>query len=287
MMPLNRACIGKKYEVPEEFEILFEMTKKYADATNDYNLRYFDERDPVVPPMFTVVYQALAMGRAMFDPEVKVDFARLVHGEQDMKFHKLMKPGDKVRSEAEIAGIEDKGEAGEILQIGAKSWNQEGDLVAETLYTFFIRGKKKAEVKAEEKREEKKKVFEVPEKLLFTHVVKVRRDQSLIYGEASGDKNPIHTSDDFARAVGLPEMILQGLCTMAFCQKAIVDEVLSGDPARLKRLGVRFSHIVLNGDFLTVKGWIKETSREKGIIEFVVENQKGQYVITNGLAEVS
>jgi acyl dehydratase len=282
-MPLNRECLGKKYPADKEFEVLHEMTRKYAEGTNDYNIRYLSKEAPVAPPMFAVVFQALAMGKAIFDPDLKADLARLVHGEQDMTFTKPVKPGDKITSEAEVVGMEDKGEAGEVLAIAVTSKNQDGDDVAKSVYSFFIRGKKKAEVKAEEK---KKAVEEIPTPI-FTHVVKVKPNQSLIYGDASGDKNPIHTSDDFAKAVGLPEMILQGLCTMAFCQKAVINEVLDGEPERLKRLKVRFSHIVLNGDVLTVKGWVQETSRQKSVIGFVAENQNGALVITNGLAEIS
>ena len=279
-MPLNKLCLGKKYTGETSFKVIFDMSKKYAESTQDYNTRYFDEKNPVTPPMFSVVFQGTAMVKAFFDPELQADYARLVHGEQDLYFYKLAVPGDEIFTESEIVDIQDKGEAGETFSVQTLSKNQNGEDITKGIYTFFIRGKKKADVKATEVKKQ-----EIPSPI-FTHLIKVRPDQSLIYAEASGDRNPIHTQDDFAKSVGLPGVILQGLCTMAFCQKAIINELLAGDPTRLKRLKVRFSHIVLPGDILTVKGWIIETSREKGIIGFVAENQHSSFVITNGIAEI-
>ena len=60
----------------------------------------------------------------------------------------------------------------------------------------------------------------------------VRRRVWHIYADGSGDHNPIHVDPDFAKGVGLPGIILQGLCTMAFNFKAVQDEVAGGDPLR-------------------------------------------------------
>ena len=55
---------------------------------------------------------------------------------------------------------------------------------------------------------------------------------------------PIHLDDDFAKAMGLPGIIIHGLCTMAFCGRAVVGEFCPDDPTRLKRFAVRFAKIV-------------------------------------------
>jgi len=59
-------------------------------------------------------------------------------------------------------------------------------------------------------------------KIAYKTVVDVTKDQSLRYADASGDNNPIHVDEGVAKAAGLPGLILQGLCTMAFSQNAIV-----------------------------------------------------------------
>jgi len=70
--------------------------------------------------------------------------------------------------------------------------------------------------------------------------VKVTPDRYLTYryAGASGDFNPIHLDDEFARSVGLPSRILHGLWTMA--QVARVHGELAGDPTALRSLSVQF-----------------------------------------------
>ena len=72
-------------------------------------------------------------------------------------------------------------------------------------------------------------------------------DQTYRYAEASGDNMPIHLDEEIAKSVGLPGIIIHGLCTMAFTSWAAIQAVAGGDPTRLKRLAVRFSRPVLPG----------------------------------------
>ena len=64
-----------------------------------------------------------------------------------------------------------------------------------------------------------------------TFTVHVDDDQTYRYRDASGDTMPIHVDDDFAKSVGLPGIIVHGLCTMAMCSQAVVKTVAGGDPA--------------------------------------------------------
>jgi acyl dehydratase len=286
-MGLNKACLGKKYNPGIVFKVLKEPspeipfgTKTYALAYNDDNPWFLDESRPggiIAPPMFGVVYSGPVVALTFFDEELNVNMPKLVHGEQDMYFHNVVRPGDEIRSEGEITEILEK-ETGEIYSVNVRSWNQKDELVLEAKYTFFIRGDKKGV-----KKEEKEETYPPP---VFSQTMKLKDNQSLIYAEASGDRNPIHTDENFAKMVGLPGIILQGLCTMAIAQKAVIDEVLDRDPTRLKRLKVRFSKPVLNGDTLTTKGWIIEKKGNITVLGFIVENQNGVIVVKDGIAEV-
>jgi acyl dehydratase len=84
-------------------------------------------------------------------------------------------------------------------------------------------------------------------------VLPVDVDQTFRYAEASGDQMPIHLDDEFAKQVGLPGIIIHGLCTMAFCSRAVVERAADGDPSRLRRLAVRFAAHLLPGDDLRVE----------------------------------
>ncbi len=147
---------------------------------------------------------------------------------------------------------------------------------------LFFRGETKAKV--EDTVHEEEKVVEPNP--AFSSEMLVAQDQPLRYARASGDVNPIHTDSQLARAAGFPGIILQGLCTMAFVGKAVVDEYLAGDPARLKRLAMRFARPVLPGEMLTTQGWMERESDGLLVLRLRAANQDGEEVITRGLAEV-
>jgi acyl dehydratase len=151
-------------------------------------------------------------------------------------------------------------------------------------YRILLRGKKK---KGEKKTPRES---QTPErgKLLAKKSTKVTADQGMRYAEASGDHNPIHKSDEIARSVGLPSAILHGLCTMAIASQAIVDELLDGDPTRLKSMSNRFSSPVLLNQTITTEvydGGVNEDGRQ--IVHFETTDERGVPVLTLGTAEFS
>jgi acyl dehydratase len=116
--------------------------------------------------------------------------------------------------------------------------------------------------------------------------MQVKHDQTYIYADGSGDHNPIHVDPAFAKQVGLPGIILQGLCTAAFCFKAIQDNTCGKDPARVQSLQVRFARPVLPLDTVTTRAWIEDKMSGTTALGFDAVNQKGDVVIRNGLASV-
>ncbi len=119
----------------------------------------------------------------------------------------------------------------------------------------------------------------------------ITRDQLAAYAEASGDHNPIHLNDDFARLAGLDGVIAHGMLSMAFLGQFVTGwmSTLAGAP-HLARLKVRFSAMVKPGDVLTCKGTIKSIAQGEGrtllTLDIWAENQRGERV-TSGDAEVS
>ena len=105
----------------------------------------------------------------------------------------------------------------------------------------------------------------------------------IYYAGASLDFNPIHIDNDFAKAAGLGGVILQGLCTMAFAYRAVIG---NNDPSKLKKLKVRFRQPVKPLDILNISGKISSAENNAVSIDFFVENQNIEQVITNGLAIV-
>ena len=211
-------------------------------------------------------------GMIVLDPELGADVLRLVHGEQDLRFHAPVPSGVPLKVDGVLAQVETK-DSGELLRIEQTLVGPEGLLVS-AVTSFFIR----AATRSGAKRTRPPERVDAP---AFSRTVDVAADQSLRYAAASGDQNPIHTDDATARAAGHPGMILHGLCTMAFAGQAVVEEHLGGDVSRLRRLKVRFDAPVLPGQRLTTRGWSGD-----GGVEFTVTNEGGQSVITKGIAEV-
>ena len=112
-------------------------------------------------------------------------------------------------------------------------------------------------------------------------------DQTYRYAAASGDNMPIHLDDEVAKSVGLPGIIIHGLCTMAFISWAAISQLAGGDPTRLKRLAVRFSKPVLPGQTITTRFYAAGTRAGREAFAFETTNGDGDGVIKDGVAEVA
>ncbi len=115
--------------------------------------------------------------------------------------------------------------------------------------------------------------------------LKVTPDRYLTvrYAGASGDFNPIHIDDEFARAVGLPGRILHGLWSMA--QVARAQTQAAGGPEALQRLSVQFRGMGVPERELTVRGTVAEVRDGLAVVHTVAE-QDGKAIIRNAEAEL-
>jgi len=103
------------------------------------------------------------------------------------------------------------------------------------------------------------------------------------YAGASGDFNPIHIDEEFARAVGLPGRILHGLWTMA--QVARAQTQAAGGPEHLRRLSVQFRGMGVPEQEVVVSGTVLELTDGHALIDTVAE-QAGKQIIRNAQAEL-
>jgi acyl dehydratase len=103
------------------------------------------------------------------------------------------------------------------------------------------------------------------------------------YAGASGDFNPIHIDEEFARSVGLPGRILHGLWTMAQAARALTEA--AGGPEHLKRLSVQFRGMGVPEQEVIVRSTVIELQDDRVIVEPVVE-QAQKKIIRNARAEL-
>jgi acyl dehydratase len=94
--------------------------------------------DVVAPPMFAAVYKWRAMGPTVLDPEVGLDFSRLVHGAQEFTWHEPVVAGDEITTEATFLEEVKRGEI-RVYTFSSRSTNQREELVCEGLWTNFVR----------------------------------------------------------------------------------------------------------------------------------------------------
>ena len=104
------------------------------------------------------------------------------------------------------------------------------------------------------------------------------------YAGASGDFNPIHIDEEFARSVGLPGRILHGLWTMAQVARAHTEA--GGGPQSLKRLSVEFRGMGQLEQELTVTGTVREVADGVATVDSEAA-QNGKRIIRNGVAELA
>jgi acyl dehydratase len=103
------------------------------------------------------------------------------------------------------------------------------------------------------------------------------------YAGASGDFNPIHIDEEFARAVGLPGRILHGLWTMAQVARAQTDA--AGGPEHLKRLSVQFRGMGMPEQEIIVSGTVRDVVDGRAIVDAVAA-QGDKQIIRNAEAEL-
>jgi acyl dehydratase len=104
------------------------------------------------------------------------------------------------------------------------------------------------------------------------------------YAGASGDFNPIHIDEEFAKAVGLPRTILHGLYGMGLTAKANA-ALADGDPRALKRLKVQFRGMGFPEQEIVVSGTVKSVDGDRVVVDTVAKQGETE-LIKNAEAEL-
>ncbi|MBI2889218.1 MAG: MaoC family dehydratase N-terminal domain-containing protein [Nitrospirae bacterium] len=112
----------------------------------------------------------------------------------------------------------------------------------------------------------------------------IERIQLVRYAGASGDFNPIHVDETFAKAAGYPTVFAQGMLTMGILGRALVG--WAGDQGRIRSFSTRFSSIVWPGEVLTCKGRVSAVQGGVAKCDLQVLNSKGE-VVAKGSAEIA
>jgi acyl dehydratase len=145
-MPVNTDAVGKTYPATT-YAVGREKVKEYALAVGETDPLHLDPEaarkaghaDVVAPPMFCVVYSAPALMPAMFDPEVGMNFALMVHGSQEFRWGPLVVAGDEISTEVTVKSIDERVGNG-FYVFESVSRNQRDETVCVGTWTNIVRG---------------------------------------------------------------------------------------------------------------------------------------------------
>jgi len=249
-----------------------------SPPTDPRELSYAYEGNLAVLPSFGTIAASTSMLAITSARGVAINWALMLHGEQDLELEGPIPRSGEVVSRPRIAHIYDKGRAALIVVEVTSTDRRTGELLFTNRSSLFIRGEggwggdpgPKASNHAPAREPD--------------HVVRSSTlpQQALLY-RLSGDKNPLHAAPAFAALGGFDRPILHGLCTYGIVCKAAVDAVLQGDPGRTRRYQARFAGVVFPGETVVTRMWVEG---DKVLLEASVE-ERDATVLPNAALWVS
>jgi acyl dehydratase len=215
------------------------------------------------------------------NPETGVDWKKVLHGEQGLVIHEPLAPSGTVVGGSRIDAIVDKGVGKGALLYSTREIRDKASekLVAEVKSCSFLRGDGGFGGPSGPA----PKPQPIPEREP-DHSLHIRTlPQAALVYRLSGDFNPLHADPAIARAAGFERPILHGLCTYGVAGHALLKLVCDYDPARLKRMDVRFSAPVYPGETIRTEVW-REDEHRFAFRSLVAE--RNVVVLNNGYAEL-
>jgi acyl dehydratase len=144
-MAVNADVIGKTYP-GTTYAVGREKVREFAYAVGETNPLHLDleaaraagHADVVAPPMFAVVYSGAALAQGLFDPEIGIDFARLVHAGQEFEWGPLVVAGDEITTTMAVADVTERAGNG-FFVFESTSVNQRGETVCVGRWSNIVR----------------------------------------------------------------------------------------------------------------------------------------------------
>uniref|UniRef100_A0A8D2KPM1 Peroxisomal multifunctional enzyme type 2 n=1 Tax=Urocitellus parryii TaxID=9999 RepID=A0A8D2KPM1_UROPR len=232
-----------------------------------------------LPTFGVIIAQKSMMGGGLAEiPGLSINFAQVLHGEQYLELYKPLPRSGKLKCEAVVADVLDKG-SGAVILMDVYSYSGK-ELICYNQFSLFLVGS--GGFGGKRTSEKLKVALDVPSRSPDA----VLRDttslnQAALY-RLSGDWNPLHIDPNFASLAGFEKPILHGLCTFGFSARHVLRQFADNDVSRFKAIKTRFAKPVYPGQTLQTEMW-KEGNR----IHFQTKVQEtGDIVISNAYVDL-
>ncbi|MBB5954810.1 acyl dehydratase [Saccharothrix tamanrassetensis] len=146
-MPLDQSYIGRAYPPSAPYEVGREKIREFADAVGETSPVHRDPeaaraagyRDVIAPPTFAVIVSLKANDVLVDDPELGLDYSRVVHGDQTFTHHRPITAGDRLVVALHVDAIQSR-MGNDMLSVRAEISTDEGELVTTGRCTLVVRG---------------------------------------------------------------------------------------------------------------------------------------------------
>jgi acyl dehydratase len=276
---------------PISREVTWRHAMNYAASVQDHNAWYFDDEreEGIVAPPMLVVALTWPFGEsagAYWDAEkFPLDLlVRQVHYTEQIVFDRPLCPGDKLTITADLPMIVPH-RAGTYMIIRCTAKDDKGGRVFTEYAGTLLRGVKCTDKGTTIEAPPESPRFRSEDGPLWENVSHLGPMTAHVYDGCADIYNPIHTSQKFAKWVGLPGTIVHGSCTLAMALRDVVNREADGDPRRVKRLSCKFTGMVLPDTDITVRALGRKSEAETEQAFFEVLNGDKRRAISDGFVE--
>ncbi|HEX6295085.1 MAG TPA: MaoC family dehydratase N-terminal domain-containing protein [Burkholderiales bacterium] len=273
-MKLSSAIVGEQAG-PLEASIDARWLMAYSAGVGETDPRYYDtERGVMAQPLFPVCYEWPVAQPLRALPALKPLFPQLLHAQHDLRIHRAPRGGDSLRTWARIIAVTQR-KPGAFVVFRFEARDAAGEPVTTTDFGALYRG-----VSVEGGDRALEEVADpAPAEARFAEYSKIDVPVTAahVYTECARIWNPIHTDIAYARAAGLPTIILHGTATLALSVSRVLRQ-LDLDAAAVRRVQCRFSGMVEMPSQLSVHADLQDKT-----VRFETRNAAGETIIGRGV----
>lgn len=144
---MDSSFVGRSFPFSEPYAVGVEKIREFADAIGETSPLCHDRAaargagypDVIAPPTFAMAVVARAQEAVLFDPELGLDFAQVVHGDQSFTHHRAIRAGDLLSATVVIDAIRQLA-GNDIVTLRTELTDETGAAVSTAVATLVSRG---------------------------------------------------------------------------------------------------------------------------------------------------